>query len=105
MNEHLQHPIFKTLGNLADASGVEVYVIGGFVRDLFMKRDFKNDIDILVIGSGIAFAEKVAEVLKLKVSVFKSFGTAMLHYENMDIEFVGARKESDRKSTRLNSSH
>jgi poly(A) polymerase len=100
MNEHLQHPIFKTLGNLADAGEVEVYVIGGFVRDLFMKRDFKNDIDILVIGSGIAFAEKVAKTLKLKVSVFKSFGTAMLHYDNMDIEFVGARKESYRSDSR-----
>lgn len=100
MNERLQHPIFKTLGDLADTSGVELYVIGGFVRDLFMKRDFKNDIDILVIGSGIAFAEKVAETLKLKVSVFKNFGTAMLHYDNMDIEFVGARKESYRSDSR-----
>lgn len=100
MNEYLQHPIFKTLGTLADKHKVEIYVIGGFVRDLFMKRDFNNDIDILVIGSGITFAEKVAEALKLKVTVFKNFGTAMLHYDGMDIEFVGARKESYRSNSR-----
>jgi len=100
MKEHLQHPIFQTLGNLADKNGFEVYVIGGFVRDLIMERDFKNDIDILVIGSGISFAEIVAESLKSKVTIFKSFGTAMLRYDNMDIEFVGARKESYRADSR-----
>jgi len=100
MKEYLQHPLFQTLGYLADKNGFEVYVIGGFVRDLIMERDFKNDIDILVIGSGISFAEIVAQSLKSKVTIFKSFGTAMLRYDNMDIEFVGARKESYRADSR-----
>jgi len=100
MKEQLQLPIFQTLSSLADRNHVEIYVIGGFVRDLIMKRDFKNDIDILVIGSGISFAEKVGESLKSKVAVFKNFGTAMLRYENIDIEFVGARKESYRTHSR-----
>ena len=100
MKEQLQHPIFQTLGQLADKNNFEIYVIGGFVRDKIMKRDFKNDIDILVIGSGISFAEIVAKSLNSKISVFKNFGTAMLRYDNMDIEFVGARKESYRSHSR-----
>src|SRR5690606_28992864 len=100
MKEKLKHPVFQTLGHLADKHKIEIYVIGGFVRDLIMKRDFKNDIDILVIGSGIHFAEIVAESLKAKVSIFKSFGTAMLRHDDIDIEFVGARKESYRAHSR-----
>ena len=100
MKEKLKHPVFQTLGHLADTNNIEIYVIGGFVRDLIMKRDFKNDIDILVIGSGIHFAEIVADSLKSKVSIFKSFGTAMLRHDDMDIEFVGARKESYRTDSR-----
>lgn len=100
MKEQLQNPVFKTLSELADKNDFEVFVIGGFVRDLIMERNFKNDIDILVIGSGIAFAELVAEHLNTKVSVFKNFGTAMIRYEDLDIEFVGARKESYRSDSR-----
>src|SRR5690606_13453387 len=100
MKEQLQHPIFQTLGQLADKNNFQIYVIGGFVRDLIMERDFKNDIDILVIGSGISFAEIAGKFLQSKVSVFKNFGTAMLRHDNMDIEFVGARKESYRPHSR-----
>lgn len=100
MEEHLQHPIFGVLGNLADEHDQEVYVIGGFVRDRMMGRTFNDDIDILVIGNGIDFAEKVALALDTKVNVFKSFGTAMLRYQGINVEFVGARKESYRSSSR-----
>src|SRR5690606_15071992 len=100
MREHLQHPVFKILGELADQNHTEVYVIGGFVRDLIMERCFKNDIDILVIGSGVEFAEKAGALLNTKVTVFRSFGTAMLRYGDIDIEFVGARKESYRADSR-----
>lgn len=99
MKAHLSHPIFKKLSTLAAESQVEIYVIGGFVRDLFLNRPSK-DIDILVIGNGIEFAEAVGNLLKTKVSVFKNFGTAMLRYKDLEIEFVGARKESYRSESR-----
>jgi poly(A) polymerase len=100
MQEHLQHPVFKTISEVSDIEGVETFVIGGFVRDLFLERP-TNDIDILVVGSGIDIAQKVAARLgKLIVSVFKSFGTAMFKYRNMEIEFVGARKESYNRNSR-----
>ena len=75
---------------------MESYVIGGFVRDYLLQRDFKKDIDIVAIGSGIELALKVSELLpnKPKVQVFKNYGTAMLRFKEIDIEFVGARKES-----------
>lgn len=78
---------------------VQAYAIGGFVRDIFLERPSK-DIDIVVLGNGIAFAEKVAAQLKVKVAVFKNFGTAMLKYRDMEVEFVGARKESYRSDSR-----
>ncbi len=99
MKENLERPIFKKLSILADKSGTEIYVIGGFVRDLFLNRPSK-DIDILVIGNGTEFAEKVAASLKVQVNVFKNFGTAMLRYEDLEVEFVGARKESYRAHSR-----
>lgn len=100
MKEHLQHAVFRILGNIADENHLEVFVIGGYVRDRIMDRPFNDDIDILVIGNGIEYAEKVALRLETKVNVFKSFGTAMLRYQNIDIEFVGARKESYRSNSR-----
>lgn len=99
MKQHLQHPIFNIISKAAGTMGVHAYVIGGFVRDLHLNRPSK-DIDIVVIGNGIAFAEQVAAQLKVPVSVFKNFGTAMLRYHDLEIEFVGARKESYRSDSR-----
>lgn len=99
MKQYLHHPLFSKLSQLADKTGMEVYVIGGFVRDIFLHRPSK-DIDILVVGNGIEFAEKAAKALRAPVSVFKNFGTAMLRYEDLEIEFVGARKESYRSDSR-----
>ncbi|MFN8275111.1 MAG: HD domain-containing protein [Flavobacteriaceae bacterium] len=92
----LQHPIFEVVSKASAEMGVPSYVIGGFVRDFLLQRNFKKDIDIVTVGSGIDLALKVAELLpnKLKVQVFKNYGTAMLRFEDTDIEFVGARKES-----------
>ena len=100
MSENLSHPIFSIIKELASQEAVSCYVIGGYVRDRIMGRPLKDDIDILVIGSGIDFANKLGEKLKTKVAVYKSFGTAMLVYEGLQIEFVGARKESYRKDSR-----
>ena len=90
--------IFKTVTAEAEALGVRAFVIGGYVRDWFMHRD-NDDVDIVVEGSGIALAEKVAARLHSKVSVFRNFGTAMFKYKGVEVEFVGARRESyDRNS-------
>ena len=90
----LAHPIFKILSEIAVEKGLEIYVIGGYVRDLILRRPSK-DIDIVVLGSGIELAETAAKQLgDLTVSVFKNFGTAMFRYKGVEIEFVGARKES-----------
>lgn len=92
----LQNPIFKIIAQASQENNVESYVIGGFVRDYLLQRDFKKDIDIVAIGSGIDLALKVSQLLpnKPKVQIFKTYGTAMLRYKEIDIEFVGARKES-----------
>lgn len=92
----LNNKIFEIISQAAQELHLDCYVIGGFVRDLILKRDFKKDIDIVAVGSGIELATKVASLLpnKPKVQVFKTYGTAMLHYNGIDIEFVGARKES-----------
>ncbi len=92
----LENPIFEIIAQASENLGLESYVIGGFVRDYLLQRDFKKDIDVVAIGSGIDLALKVSELLqnKPKVQVFKNYGTAMLRYKEMDIEFVGARKES-----------
>ncbi|MES2455691.1 MAG: HD domain-containing protein [Bacteroidota bacterium] len=99
MEKHLQHPVFKVLANIAKNHHIEAYVIGGYVRDIFLKRPSK-DIDIVVLGNGIDFAELAGAQLKAKVAVFKNFGTAMLKYNDLEIEFVGARKESYRSNSR-----
>ncbi len=96
----LKHPIFQILSDIAAEKGIEAYVIGGYVRDLLLHRPSK-DIDIVVHGSGIELAEAAAKRLgNLTVSVFKNFGTAMFRYKGMEIEFVGARKESYRSDSR-----
>jgi tRNA nucleotidyltransferase (CCA-adding enzyme) len=92
----LQNPVFKIIEQASAELNIESYVIGGFVRDYLLGREFKKDIDIVAIGSGIELALKVSEMLpkKPKVQVFKTYGTAMLRFEDTEIEFVGARKES-----------
>ncbi|WP_316822370.1 CCA tRNA nucleotidyltransferase [Pedobacter gandavensis] len=99
MEKHLQNPIFKVLADIAQTHQIEAYVIGGYVRDIFLKRPSK-DIDIVVLGNGIDFAELAGKQLKTKVAVFKNFGTAMLKTRDLEIEFVGARKESYRANSR-----
>lgn len=98
----LQNPIFKIIAQASQELNVDSYVIGGFVRDYLLQRDFKKDIDVVVIGSGIDLALKVSELLpnKPKVQVFKTYGTAMLRYKEIYIEFVGARKESYNHNSR-----
>jgi putative nucleotidyltransferase with HDIG domain len=94
--EALNNTIFQVISQASQELNIESYVIGGFVRDLLLNRDFKKDIDIVAVGSGIELALKVSQLLpkKPKVQVFKTYGTAMLRFEDTEIEFVGARKES-----------
>ena len=94
--EALNNKIFEVISQASQELNIESYVIGGFVRDLILNRDFKKDIDIVAVGSGIELALKVSQLLprKPKVQVFKTYGTAMLRFEDTEIEFVGARKES-----------
>lgn len=89
-------PIFQRISKSADELGLDCYVIGGFVRDFILERGREKDIDIVAIGSGIALAKHVAKNLPNtpKVQVFKTYGTAMIKYEGVELEFVGARKES-----------
>jgi len=98
----LTHPIFNTIQKAAAILNIDSYVIGGFVRDFILKRGDAKDIDVVAIGSGIELAQKVAALLpnKPKVQVFKTYGTAMLRADDIEIEFVGARKESYAKDSR-----
>lgn len=100
MKEIIEQPIFKLIGNAADELGFDAYLIGGFVRDLYLKRESK-DIDVVTIGKGISLASLIHEKLgpNSHLSVFKNFGTAQIKTPDTEIEFVGARKESyDRNS-------
>jgi tRNA nucleotidyltransferase/poly(A) polymerase len=101
MKKHLSHPVFKIISEVCDKENLQAYVIGGFVRDIFLDRSCK-DIDVVVIGDGIEVAKKVAEQIgnETHVSVFKNFGTAMLQFEDYQVEFVGSRKESYREHSR-----
>jgi len=101
MKEHLQDPIFQIISEAADEQQQECYVIGGFVRDIFLKRSSK-DIDVVVVGSGIELAQKVATKLgkKAHLSIFKNFGTAQVKLNDLEVEFVGARKESYQRDSR-----
>jgi poly(A) polymerase len=101
MKSKLEHKIFCEIAKVADQMQMETYVIGGFVRDIYLNRPSK-DIDIVTVGSGIELAKNVAKSLNPspRVNVFKNFGTAMLKYKNMEIEFVGARKESYQRDSR-----
>jgi len=91
----LDKDIFHIISDAADKLGLECYVVGGYVRDLFLERT-SNDIDVVVVGSGIQVASELKNMLgkKAHLSVFRNFGTAQVKYKNMEVEFVGARKES-----------
>ncbi len=91
--EVLSLPIFSQIGAICDDMGVEAYVVGGFVRDHYLERPC-TDIDVVVVGSGVEVAERLGRELKTNVSIFKRFGTAMLNADGLEVEFVGARKES-----------
>ena len=99
MSDYLNKEIFQIVSQVASSRGVRAFVIGGYVRDCFLGRP-SNDIDIVVEGSGIDFARAVGEKTGKYVSYFKNFGTAMLHYQGDEVEFVGARKESYRRESR-----
>ncbi|WP_248723656.1 CCA tRNA nucleotidyltransferase [Seonamhaeicola sp. ML3] len=100
--EALRHPVFKIISKSVEELDLCAYAIGGFVRDFLLKRGDAKDIDIVAIGSGIELAKQVSKNLpnKPKVQVFKTYGTAMLRYEDIEIEFVGARKESYSEDSR-----
>lgn len=91
--EPLSQPIFRRIGRIADERGLRAFVVGGYVRDYYLRRP-STDIDVVVVGSGIEVAEALAAELHARVSVFKTFGTAMVRSRGVEVEFVGARKES-----------
>ena len=101
LSASLEHPVFNTIATCAHRLGLDTYVVGGYVRDILLKRPSK-DIDFVCVGSGIALAEEVAKTLgpSVRVNVFKNFGTAQIPFEDFDLEFVGARKESYRSDSR-----
>ena len=101
MKYTLNHPIFQKISECADKLNLPCFVIGGFVRDLILKRE-SNDIDVVVLGSGIEMATELKKTLGkgAYLSVFKNFGTAQVKYKDIEIEFVGARKESYRSDSR-----
>src|SRR5690606_40181061 len=98
----LHHSIFQTISKATEELNLESYVIGGFVRDFLLDRGEPKDIDVVAVGSGIELARKVSKLLphKPKVQVFKNYGTAMLRDGDLEIEFVGARKESYSEDSR-----
>ena len=101
INQHLSKSIFRLLSEVADELGLETYLIGGFVRDIFLYRK-SNDIDIVTVGSGIKLAKGVAKKLgkNVNITIFKNFGTAQIKYKEYELEFVGARKESYTRDSR-----
>ena len=101
LSEDLKHPIFRRIGRIADAMGREVYVVGGYVRDIFLQRP-SQDIDLVTVGSGIELAEAVARDLgpRTPLNVFATYGTAQVKHHGLELEFVGARRESYRRESR-----
>lgn len=100
LKQYIQHPIFKIVSEAAKDLGVEAYVIGGYVRDCLLERETK-DIDVVSTGKGIELAQAVASKLGgSKISIFKRFGTAMINHKDLEVEFVGARKESYSEDSR-----
>ena len=100
--EAISSEIFSVISKASKQLQIDSYVIGGFVRDFFLKRGNSKDIDVVAVGSGIELAQNVSKLLpnKPKVQVFKTYGTAMLRYKDIEIEFVGARKESYSEESR-----
>ena len=100
--EAISSEIFSVISKASKELQIDSYVIGGFVRDFFLKRGNSKDIDVVAIGSGIELAQKVSKLLpnKPKVQIFKTYGTAMLRFKDVEIEFVGARKESYSENSR-----
>ena len=98
----LTSPLFQVVSKSAEELGVDCYVVGGFVRDFILERGREKDIDIVAVGSGIELAKRVSKNLpnNPKVQVFKTYGTAMIRYEGVELEFVGARKESYNEDSR-----
>ncbi|MGB0525204.1 MAG: CCA tRNA nucleotidyltransferase [Flammeovirgaceae bacterium] len=100
LSEKLKHPVFEAIAKSAETLGCPAYVVGGYVRDLLLKRPSK-DIDVVCVGSGIQLAEEVARQVGAKeVAKFKNFGTAMVRTADWELEFVGARKESYNRNSR-----
>jgi putative nucleotidyltransferase with HDIG domain len=100
LKQHLNNKVFEVISDIASENGTSIFVIGGYVRDLILKRPSK-DIDFVVLGNGLDIAKKVADRLDVsKVAYYKNFGTAAFVYEGLDIEFVGARKESYNRDSR-----
>ena len=95
----LSNPIFKHITRIVDRLGVEAYAVGGYVRDYYLHRS-SSDIDIVVVGNGVEVAQELGKELGVKVSIFKTYGTAMLNWRGTEVEFVGARKESYRRESR-----
>ena len=89
----LSNPLFRKISHIVDSMGVEAYVVGGYVRDYYLHRKSK-DVDVVVAGSGVAVAEELGRELGVKVTIFKTYGTAMLQWRGIEVEFVGARRES-----------
>lgn len=98
----IQHSIFEVISQASEELNLQSFVIGGFVRDYILDRGTHKDVDIVAVGSGITLANRVASLLpnKPKVQVFKTYGTAMLRYDDVEVEFVGARKESYNENSR-----
>ena len=101
LKQYFNEPIFEQISSTADELGLDCYVVGGYVRDIFLQRPSK-DIDVVVVGSGIEMAQALGKRLGrgAKVSVFKTFGTAQVKYHGIEVEFVGARKESYQRDSR-----
>ena len=102
IKKNINNNLFKVISKCVNEDGIECYLIGGYVRDLVIGLKKPKDIDIMVVGDGIEMAKKVCKILnpKVKIKIYKNFRTAAFKYKNFDIEFVGARKESYKNSSR-----
>ncbi len=102
LNQNRNLKLFKIISSIANKNQQSIYIVGGYVRDLLMNRKVPTDIDFVTEQNGILLAEKIAEEINpnIKVSIFKNYGTAMFRYNNIDLEFVGARKESYTENSR-----